>query len=161
MKFRYFFFTLFLGTVFLATSCQEDPEILKPEPPVYGLVVAQPYDWPAPFYDFEGNKPNEDVFRLGRKLFYEKGLSRDNSTSCGSCHQQFSAFAHSEHNLSHGVDGLVGTRNTPGLFNLRWHPSFLWDGGVNHIEVQPAAPFAVSTEFSKLEGTSEAIRSQI
>jgi cytochrome c peroxidase len=109
----------------------------------------QPAGWPAPQYDFGSNKITADGFKLGRKLFYEPMLSRDNTISCGSCHQQFAAFAHSEHKLSHGIDGLFGTRNAPGLFNLAWHPSFMWDGGINHIEVQPFAPITNPVEMDE------------
>ena len=139
---------ILLSFVFLF-SCKEDPEILQPEPPVYGIVANNPGSWPQPLYQYENNPLSDAAFRLGRRLFYDTKLSRDNSTSCGSCHQQFVAFAHSNHNVSHGIDGLLGTRNTPGLFNLRWHPTFMWDGGVNHIEVQPAAPITNPVEMDE------------
>ena len=143
----------FLGFLFIAlqffVACKEDPAIEAPEPPVYGLAAGQPGSWPVALYQYENNALNEATFRLGRRLFYDVRLSRDNSTSCGSCHQQFVAFAHADHNFSHGIDGLLGTRNTPGLFNLRWHPTFMWDGGVNHIEVQPAAPITNPVEMDE------------
>jgi cytochrome c peroxidase len=111
--------------------------------------LEQPAGWPAPHYDFSSNKITADGFRLGRKLFYEPMLSRDNTISCGSCHQQFAAFAHDEHKFSHGIDGLFGNRNAPGLFNLAWHTSFMWDGGINHIEVQPSGPITNVVEMDE------------
>jgi cytochrome c peroxidase len=86
---------------------------------------------------------------LGRALFYETLLSKDNSISCGSCHQQFVAFAHAEHDVSHGINGLLGKRNSPALFNITWHPYFMHDGGVNHIEVQPLAPITNPIEMDE------------
>jgi hypothetical protein len=77
--------------------------------PVDNIRQVVPEGWPAPVYAFENNPLSEDGFALGRALFYEKMLSRDNTISCGSCHQQFVAFAHSEHKFSHGIDGLLGT----------------------------------------------------
>jgi cytochrome c peroxidase len=121
---------------------------VKSDDPVV-TALEQPAGWPAPHYDFAQNKITADGFRLGRKLFYEPMLSRDNSISCGSCHQQFAAFAHDEHKLSHGIDGLFGTRNAPGLYNLAWHPNFMWDGGVNHIELQPFAPMTNPVEMDE------------
>lgn len=108
-----------------------------------------PEGFPAPVYGFENNPVSREGFDLGRKLFYDPILSRDSSTSCGSCHQQFVAFAHADHRLSHGINDLLGTRNTPGLFNMAWMPEFMWDGGVNHLEIQPLAPIANPVEMDE------------
>jgi cytochrome c peroxidase len=135
-------FTLFIW------ACKKDPEV-KLEPPVYDIHFNVPADWPAALYNFENNPLSEDGFRLGRKLFYEVRLSRDNSVSCGSCHQQFAAFAHKNHPLSHGIDSRFGTRNSPAMFNLNWHPEFMWDGGINHLEVQPASPITNPVEMDE------------
>ncbi len=139
----------FILTIFTAlTGCKVDPEI-KPELPVNDIRQVIPNGWPQPVYQFQNNPLTADGFKLGRELFYEEMLSRDNTISCGSCHQQFVAFAHADHNLSHGIDGLFGIRNSPGLFNLNWHPNFMWDGGVNHIEVQPLAPITNPVEMDE------------
>lgn len=132
-------------------SCRKDPPFLdaKPEPPVYGINFTIPNGWPHPVYNFQNNTLSDEGFRLGRKLFYETKLSRDNTISCGSCHQQFAGFSHSAHPVSHGIDGLLGNRNAPGLFNLAWHPLFMWDGGVNHIEVQPLGPINNPVEMDE------------
>jgi cytochrome c peroxidase len=131
-----------------ASSCATDPEIpaIITEADVKFRV---PQGFPAPAYDFSLNPVTLDGFKLGRKLFYEPKLSRDNMISCGSCHQQAVAFAHAEHQISHGVDGLLGTRNAPGLWNLAWHTEFMWDGGVSHIELQPLAPIANPVEMDE------------
>ena len=56
-----------------------------------------------------GNHGEQDeaVVALGRRLFYDPVLSVDQTTSCGTCHQQFAAFAHVDHALSHGVYGRM------------------------------------------------------
>lgn len=74
---------------------------------------------------------------MGKKLFYDARLSSDKSVSCGSCHQQFAAFANLDHSVSHGVDNCLGKRNAPGLFNLAWQKEFFWDGGVKNLETAP------------------------
>jgi cytochrome c peroxidase len=111
------------------------------------LVAVIPNGWPLPVYNFSNNPISENTFILGRSLFYETLLSKDNTISCGSCHQNFAAFANANHRISHGINDLVGIRNSPGLFNLNWHPSFMHDGGINHIEVQPLAPITNSVEM--------------
>lgn len=108
-----------------------------------------PEGWPEPVYRFQNNKLTLSGYELGRKLFFDPRLSRNNTVSCGSCHQPFAAFSHIEHNVSHGVDNKMGKRNTPALFNLNWYPSFFWDGGVNHIEVQPLNPLTNPVEMDQ------------
>lgn len=111
-----------------------------------------PKGWPKPQYDFSQNPLTEEAFALGRELFYDPILSRDNTISCASCHLQASAFTHIDHDLSHGIDGRIGTRNSKALMNLAWSKSFMWDGGVNHLDVQPLNPIESPTEMDeKLE----------
>jgi cytochrome c peroxidase len=147
--------------VFL-NSCRdetgEDPVV-----PVTPISFVIPPGFPSPVYTFSNNEVTQKRFELGRKLFYDPILSRDNTISCGSCHQQEGAFAHIDHRVSHGIDDLNGTRNSPSLFNLAWHNSFFWDGGVNHIEVQPISPIVspfemgetLSNVISKLQSSSK------
>lgn len=96
-----------------------------------------PEHFPPPSYDFERNPVTESGFNLGKKLFHELRLSRDNSVSCASCHQQTVAFADPQHRLSLGVDERVGVRNAPGLFNLAFTREFMWDGGIAHLDFVP------------------------
>lgn len=132
----------------LFTQCKVDPEI-KPALPADDIRVVVPEGWPRPHYNFENNPLTKEGFILGRSLFYEPALSRDNTISCGDCHQHFVAFANAGHSLSHGVNGQLGNRNAPPLFNLTWHPYFMWDGGINHIEVQPLAPITNPVEMDE------------
>lgn len=150
----------------IVVACQKDPEITlsgKVTPPLDNISFYVPQGWPTPYYTFANNGVTKEGFALGRKLFYDPILSIDNSTSCGSCHQAFSAFSQLDHNLSHGIEGKLGTRNSPALFNLAWHTSFFWDGGVNHIENQPINPIQnpvemgeqMSNVLSKLQASVE------
>jgi cytochrome c peroxidase len=118
-----------------------------------------PAGWPAPRYDFAGNPVTPAGFALGRRLFYDPILSRDGSVACGSCHQQFAAFAHLDHRVSHGIGGQNGKRNAPGLFNLAWQPELMWDGSAHHLETQPVAPISNPVEMgSSLELAVDKLR---
>ena len=108
-----------------------------------------PAGFPQPHYTFQDNPVTNAKFILGRALFYDPILSADNTISCGSCHQAFAAFSHSGHDLSHGINGLLGNRNAPPLQNLNWRNTFMWDGGINHIEVQPIAPIQNPVEMGE------------
>jgi cytochrome c peroxidase len=113
------------------------------------ITVKWPDYFPAPVYDFSGNPITKEGFLLGKKLFYDPILSVDNTISCGSCHQQFVAFAHADHKLSHGIDNKLGVRNSQALFNVIWNTTFFWDGGSKHIEVQPIGPITNPVEMDE------------
>tara|TARA_B110000046_G_scaffold88676_2_gene96779 strand:- start:21939 stop:22970 length:1032 start_codon:yes stop_codon:yes gene_type:complete len=111
------------------------------------VVFQFPDLFPAPTYDFKNNPLDSNKIELGRLLFYDAILSKGNSISCSTCHSPFNAFAHNDHNLSHGVNDKIGIRNAPVLFNLAWQPSFMWDGAVNHLDMQALAPISSATEM--------------
>lgn len=111
-------------------SCNKNDE---DTPDKFELVY--PAHFPTPEYHFENNEFSREGFILGRKLFYDPLLSVNNTVSCGSCHDATHAFADHNIPLSFGVFGRVGRRNYPPVFNMIWSKSFMWDGGVNHIEL--------------------------
>jgi len=117
--------------------------VLKTKP----LLFDYPDYWPKPHYDLSKLSMSENEFQLGRQLFYDPILSRDQSISCASCHLQATGFTHVDHDLSHGIDGRIGKRNSMALMNLAWNTSFMWDGGVNHIELQALAPISSENEM--------------
>jgi len=134
-----------LGLV-AAVGCQLDADVTASKA-IPGAVI--PSNFPAPVYSLAHNPPTRAAFELGRTLFYDSRLSRNGNVSCGSCHQQSKAFSNAGQRLSKGVDGQLGTRNTPGLQNLRWKPNFFWDGGPNHIETMPLAPITNLLEMDE------------
>ena len=105
--------------------------------------------FPKPFYQFENNILDSNKIKLGRMLFYDPILSSDNTISCASCHSPYNAFSHSDHQLSHGINDQIGKRNAPALFNLAWQKKFMWDGSINHLDVQPLAPISHSKEMNE------------
>ncbi len=106
-----------------------------------------PKGWPKPVYDFKKNEVTDKGFELGRKLFYDPIISKDSTISCASCHLQYTGFAHTDHALSHGIEGRIGTRNAMPLMNLAWTKLFHWDGGVLNLEVQPINPITNPLEM--------------
>ena len=116
------------------------------------LYLEVPQGWTKPHYVFKKNPLTEEGFQLGRHLFYDPIISRDSTISCSSCHLQQTGFTHVDHDLSHGIDGRIGTRNALALINLAWSKSFMWDGGVNNLEMQPINPITNPSEMDeKLE----------
>ena len=114
------------------------------------LKLTIPRGWPQPPTNIFAHNPlTEEGFQLGRKLFYDGRLSRDGNFPCASCHEQFAAFATYDHDLSHGFNNQFTTRNAPPLFNLAWARSYNWDGGVNHLELQPLVPITAPNEMAE------------
>lgn len=113
-------------------------------PPMFEV----PKHWPKPQYAFKNNALTEAKVELGRMLFYDPRLSADSSTSCSSCHSNFTAFAHTDHARSHGIHDSIGRRNAPALMNLAWRKTFMWDGAVNHLDVQGIAPIQHPLEMA-------------
>ena len=109
----------------------------------------KPQNFPEPVYHFSTNPVTKNGFELGRKLFYEPRLSRNNTMSCGSCHIQSSAFTQHGHDVSHGIDDRLGTRNSPPIMNLAWMPTFFWDGGVFDLDFQPIVPITNLVEMDE------------
>jgi cytochrome c peroxidase len=108
-----------------------------------------PKNWPQPVYDFSKNQLSKDKIELGRALFYDPILSRNNMISCASCHSQYTAFTHVDHALSHGIEDKIGMRNSPALMNLAWQTLFMHDGAVNHLDVQALAPITHPSEMGE------------
>jgi cytochrome c peroxidase len=141
MKSKYTFIIL-IGSVLVFSLAFT---FLKPTP-IYFQI---PKGWPKPNYDFSKNPLTEEGFQLGRQLFYDPILSKDSTISCASCHLQATGFTHVDHELSHGIDGKIGTRNSMTMMNLAWSKSFMWDGGVNHLDVQALNPITSSVEMNE------------
>jgi cytochrome c peroxidase len=108
-----------------------------------------PKNWPEPAYSFKLNPLTKEKFELGKSLFYDPILSSDSSISCASCHLSYTGFTHGDHAISHGVGGKLGTRNSLTLINLAWSNSFMWDGGINNLEVQAISPITHESEMNE------------
>lgn len=107
----------------------------KEEQPFAG--VPQPANFPQPVYDLAANPVNEAGFALGKRLFYDRLLSRDTSIACADCHISYAAFSHPDHPTSHGIDNLFGRRNALPVQNMIWKTGFFWDGGVPNLDLVP------------------------
>lgn len=85
--------------------------------------------------------------QLGKKLFFETGLSSDSSVACASCHGPRLAFADGVA-LSKGAEGQTAERNSPTLFNVAFHPHLMREGGPKTLELQVLAPLENPLEMN-------------
>lgn len=134
-------FIFVLSAILILESCRKDIV------PAENISFYQPSHFPEPHYTFVNNPQSEAKFLLGRDLFYDPILSSDSTISCSSCHAQTHAFADHGVSFSSGVNGTLGKRNSPSITNTAWMKSFMWDGGVNHLEVFSVAPIINELEM--------------
>lgn len=76
---------------------------------------------------------------LGRLLFHDKRLSRDNSISCATCHDLARGGADGRV-LPVGIGGAKGVLNTPTVFNSSLNFRQFWDGRAASLEEQVTGP---------------------
>ncbi len=86
------------------------------------------------------NPTTEEGIALGKKLFFEKRLSGDNTQACASCHEQSFGFTDNELQFSEGIDGILGDRNSMHIINLGWATTLFWDGRSTSLEEQAIEP---------------------
>jgi cytochrome c peroxidase len=76
---------------------------------------------------------------LGRRLFADRRLSRDDSISCLSCHDLATGGADGRP-VAVGVGGAIGPVNTPTVFNADLNIKQFWDGRADTLEDQIDGP---------------------
>jgi cytochrome c peroxidase len=87
------------------------------------------------------------LVELGRTLYHEKRLSRDNSISCNSCHDT-KAFGVDGEKFSVGFNNHLTGRNSPTSFNAFMHVSQFWDGRAPTVEEQAKGPILAGGEMA-------------
>jgi len=101
-----------------------------------------------------GNAITDKGATLGRVLFYDKRLSRNDTISCSACHQQAHGFSDVD-TASTGVNGSTG-RHSMRLINARFagEVRFFWDERAATLENQTTQPIRDHAEmgFSGAEG---------
>ena len=84
---------------------------------------------------------------LGRQLYFDTRLSKDNTVSCASCHAPEHGFA-KETQFGVGVGGQLGGRNSPVAYNRILSGKQFWDGRADSLEEQAKGPIANPIEMS-------------
>jgi cytochrome c peroxidase len=94
----------------------------------------------------ESNPLTGEKAALGKKLFFDKRLSRDGTISCASCHRPDRAYT-DEHAVATGIGGRAGVRRVPRLANRGYGKTFFWDGRAGSIEDQVLQPISNPVEM--------------
>jgi len=144
-----------LGATCLLGGCKHAPSDIPIGPTAKIQVPLGLPPLPIP----PDNPPTAETIALGRKLFYDPRLSRDNSIACASCHTPQMDFANRV-SLSVGVAGKLGERNAPSIENAAYLPLQFWDGRASSLELQAASPIANPVEMDQPHDVSVSKLSQ-
>lgn len=117
------------------------------------LAMAQVYFKPIPA---EAPNPENPVTAekvvLGKKLYFEKQLSKDGTQSCNTCHN-LATFGVDNLATSPGDNGISGTRNSPTTFNAAFRTAQFWDGRMKDVEEQAGGPVMNPAEMGMPDET--------
>lgn len=94
----------------------------------------------------EDNPLTAEKIELGRRLFFDRRLSRDGSVACASCHDPERAYSDGRA-VAVGVFGRRGRRNAPALINRGYGRLFFWDGRAASLEEQTLLPIQDPNEM--------------
>jgi cytochrome c peroxidase len=83
---------------------------------------------------------------LGRKLYYDKRLSKDGTVSCATCHDPAKGFSDGK-KIAEGIGGKKGARNSPTVLNAVFNEFQFWDGRASSLEEQAKGPMTNPVEM--------------
>lgn len=85
---------------------------------------------------------------LGRKLFFDRRLSFNNTLSCAMCHLEEDAFASTQSKRAIGMEGLTLRRNAPSLLNAVYQRTLFHDGHESRLDLQVWLPLLAADEMA-------------
>ncbi len=94
------------------------------------------------------NPLTKEKISLGRKLFYDRRLSLNNTFSCAMCHIPEQGFTSNEMATAVGIEGRTVRRNSPTLYNIAYARSLFHDSRETTLEQQIWAPLLAHNEMA-------------
>ena len=85
--------------------------------------------------------------RLGERLFFDRGLSADNTLSCAMCHIPTQGFTSNQSAVSIGMEGRSLRRNAPSLYNVVFKKFLFHDGRETDLAAQVWGPLLAADEM--------------
>ena len=96
----------------------------------------------------EDNPVTKEKISLGRRLFFDRRLSINDTISCAICHIPEQGFTNNEIQTAIGVEGRSGKRNSPTIYNVAYLEMLFHDGRESTLEQQVWAPFLARNEMA-------------
>jgi cytochrome c peroxidase len=101
-----------------------------------------------PVPDVNGQTITSAQIQLGRRLFYDRRLSLNETFSCAMCHIPEQGFTSNELSTAVGVEGRSVRRNSPTLYNVAYASKLFHDGRENTLEQQIWGPLLARNEMA-------------
>lgn len=93
------------------------------------------------------NNPQTDLkILLGKQLYFDTRLSKDNTVSCATCHDPAMGWSDAGPTSS-GINNQRGGRRAPPVSNAAYSPLQFWDGRAPNLEEQAKGPIANPIEM--------------
>jgi cytochrome c peroxidase len=96
----------------------------------------------------EDGAPTTERIALGRKLFFDRRLSHNNTMSCAMCHVPEQGFTNNELATPIGVAGRSIRRNAPTMLNVAYQEAMFHDGRDTSLETQVIGPMVSRDELA-------------
>lgn len=84
---------------------------------------------------------------LGRRLFFDRRLSFNDTLSCANCHVPEQGFTQNELRTPVGIEGRSARRNAPALYNVAYREALFFDGREENLEQQIWSPLLAANEM--------------
>lgn len=118
---------------------KEQPLLSYMDPPPLGLPTMS-----IPV----GNPLTVHKVALGRKLFFDRRLSLNQTLSCAMCHVPEQGFSHNELATAVGVEGRTVRRNAPTIYNVGYLQKLFHDARDDRLEHQIWQPLLAANEMA-------------
>lgn len=132
----------YLGLALWGLGACSGQEAVVDESALAAFRPALPADFATP-----GSMPERSRISLGRMLFYEKRLSKNQDIACNSCHG-LGTYGVDNKRFSMGHRGQLGMRNSPTVYNAAGALAQFWDGRAKNVEQQARGPIRNSVEMA-------------
>lgn len=96
----------------------------------------------------EDNPISRAKVDLGRKLFFDRRLSLNDTFSCAMCHIPEQGFTSNELEMAVGFEGRSVRRNSPTIYNTAYFTRLFHDGREETLEQQVWGPFLAANEMA-------------
>ncbi len=94
----------------------------------------------------KSNELTAAKIELGKQLFFDPRLSRDDTISCSSCHEPSAGWSNGD-NFATGVRGQRTGRSAPTIINVGYSYFQFWDGRASMLEGQALGPVQSPVEM--------------
>ncbi|MCU7851429.1 MAG: SCO family protein [Candidatus Thiodiazotropha sp. (ex Monitilora ramsayi)] len=96
----------------------------------------------------ENNPLSREKIELGRKLFFDRRLSLNDTFSCAMCHVPEQGFTSNELAMAVGIEGRSVRRNSPTIYNTAYAQLLFHDGREENLEQQVWGPLLARNEMA-------------